>query len=106
MRLKQLKYFKDCETSEQARSLYQELVKKYHPDKNGDEEIFKEIGEEYSKITEYFEIKKMKKAEQKPRKKIKIAKEPANELAEAAGNFLTKLIKVALSSAEDFIELK
>ena len=47
---KKMKYFSGALTLEQAKSLFRSLCMEHHPDKGGDEEIFKEINAEW----EYF----------------------------------------------------
>lgn len=50
-----MKYFTDCKTVEEAKSLYKDLVKKYHPDIAGAEftEKMQEINAEFEKAFEY-----------------------------------------------------
>lgn len=43
-------YFKNAETLEQLRKQYKELLKKYHPDNGGSEEIMKAVNAEYDKL--------------------------------------------------------
>jgi hypothetical protein len=38
-----MNYFKDCKTLDQAKKHYWTLAKEHHPDKGGDEEIFKAV---------------------------------------------------------------
>ena len=45
-----MKYFKNVETLEQLRKQYRDLLKKYHPDNGGSEEITKEINNEYEQL--------------------------------------------------------
>ena len=40
-------YFTGCTTKEQLKKRHRELCKKYHPDKGGNEEIFKRMQAEY-----------------------------------------------------------
>jgi len=44
------RYFKDVETLEQLRKQYRDLLKQYHPDNGGSEEITKAINAEYDKL--------------------------------------------------------
>jgi len=44
------RYFKDVETLEQLRKQYRDLLKQYHPDNGGSEEITKAINTEYDKL--------------------------------------------------------
>lgn len=41
------KWFKDCRTAEQGKSLYRELVRKFHPDNGGSGIEIKEINSEF-----------------------------------------------------------
>ena len=43
-------YFKNVETLEQLRKQYRDLLKKYHPDNGGSEEITKAINTEYEQL--------------------------------------------------------
>lgn len=43
-------YFKSAETLEQLRKQYKVLLKKYHPDNGGSEEIMKAVNAEYDKL--------------------------------------------------------
>ena len=43
-------YFKDIETLEQLRKTYKNLLKQYHPDNGGSEEIMKAINVEYEQL--------------------------------------------------------
>ena len=43
-------YFKNIETLEQLRKAYKDLLKKYHPDNGGSEEITKAINSEYEQL--------------------------------------------------------
>ena len=43
-------YFKNIETLEQLRKAYRDLLKKYHPDNGGSEEITKAINSEYEQL--------------------------------------------------------
>lgn len=43
-------YFKNIETLEQLRKAYKDLLKKYHPDNGGSEEITKAINTEYEQL--------------------------------------------------------
>jgi len=40
-------YFKDINTLEELRKQYKELLKKYHPDNDGDVAIVQEVNAEY-----------------------------------------------------------
>jgi len=42
-----MKYFNDCKTIEQVKSLYKQLAKTHHPDCGGDTAIMQEINAEY-----------------------------------------------------------
>lgn len=44
------KYFKNVETLEELRKQYRDLLKKYHPDNGGSEEITKDINTEYEQL--------------------------------------------------------
>lgn len=43
----QTDYFKDCRTLDEARKTYYRLAMKFHPDKGGDEELFKELANQF-----------------------------------------------------------
>ena len=47
-----MKYFNNIHTLEELRKEYKRLVKKYHPDKGGNEETIKTINAEYEKAFE------------------------------------------------------
>lgn len=38
-----MKYFKNLETMEEVKKQYRKLAMKFHPDRGGDEEIFKKM---------------------------------------------------------------
>lgn len=40
-------FFKDCQTVEEAKFLYKNLARKYHPDLGGDLEMMKQVNHEY-----------------------------------------------------------
>ena len=42
-----MKYFKDLNSMEAVKKQYRKLAMKYHPDRGGDEETFKQINNEY-----------------------------------------------------------
>lgn len=42
-----MNYFKNCNTLDEAKKLYWDLAKQLHPDKGGDEEAFKVLGNEF-----------------------------------------------------------
>ena len=44
------KYFKNVETLEELRKQYRDLLKKYHPDNGGSEDITKDINTEYEQL--------------------------------------------------------
>ena len=45
-----MRYFKNVETLEELRKQYRDLLKKYHPDNGGSEEITKDINTEYEQL--------------------------------------------------------
>lgn len=45
-----MNYFENCQTLEDAKALYKELVKKNHPDIGGDLRTMQEINAEYAKF--------------------------------------------------------
>lgn len=45
-----LKYFMNCETLEELKSTYRNLVMKHHPDRGGDTATMQEINAEYDKV--------------------------------------------------------
>ena len=47
-----MKYFQNCSTLEELKAEYKKLVKKYHPDRGGDNETMKQINNEYEKAFE------------------------------------------------------
>ena len=42
-----MKYFKDLNSMEAVKKQYRKLAMKYHPDRGGNEEVFKQINNEY-----------------------------------------------------------
>ena len=48
------KYFNTCRTAEEGKSLYRKLVKQYHTDNGGDEEIIKQINIEFSEWWKHY----------------------------------------------------
>ncbi len=40
-------YFKDCTSLDEARKTYYRLAMKLHPDKGGDEELFKDLANQF-----------------------------------------------------------
>ena len=47
-----MKYFKNINTLEELRKEYKRLVKMYHPDNGGSEEVIKEVNTEYERMFE------------------------------------------------------
>lgn len=47
-----LKWFKDCKTQKEAKSLYHALCRKYHPDLGGDVATMQEINSEFERVFE------------------------------------------------------
>lgn len=43
----QTDYFKDCNSLDEARKTYYRLAMKFHPDKGGDVELFKEPANQF-----------------------------------------------------------
>src|SRR5690554_2696433 len=43
----QTDYFKDCTSLDEARKTYYRLAMKFHPDRGGDEELFKELANQF-----------------------------------------------------------
>ena len=49
-----MNYFQDVDTIEKAKSVYRELLMKFHPDHGGDEELTKEIINQFEKFLATF----------------------------------------------------
>ena len=60
-----MKYFKDLSSMEAVKKQYRKLAMKYHPDRGGNEEIFKAINNEYEQAMEQGKINETKKAKTK-----------------------------------------
>ena len=60
-----MKYFKDLSSMEAVKKQYRKLAMKYHPDRGGDEETFKQINNEYEEAMEQAKINETKKAKTK-----------------------------------------
>ncbi|MEX2336158.1 MAG: hypothetical protein WD555_02670 [Fulvivirga sp.] len=45
--MRQTNYFKDCTSLDEARKVYYRLAMKLHPDKGGDEELFKDLANQF-----------------------------------------------------------
>ena len=45
-----MRYFSDCKSMDDVKTMYRDLCKKYHPDLGGDEEIMKAINAEYERV--------------------------------------------------------
>ena len=45
-----MSWFSNCQTLEELKKLYKQLVFKHHPDRGGNEELMKQINVEYDKI--------------------------------------------------------
>ena len=60
-----MKYFKDLNSMEEVKKQYRKLAMKYHPDRGGNEEVFKQINKEYEQAMEKAKIKETKKAKTK-----------------------------------------
>lgn len=56
-----MKYFENLETMEEVKKQYRKLAMKFHPDKGGDEEIFKAINNEYEEAIEYAKQNELRK---------------------------------------------
>ena len=109
-----MKYFKNTYTEAEAKKRYRELSDIHHPDKGGNEEIFKEMSNEYQDFLVAFDRgKKSIAVEQtppsvhpenkpakpkKPRQKIAISKEYADEIKKDAGNIAKNIVFTGLDS--------
>lgn len=60
-----MKYFKNLETMEEVKKQYRKLAMKFHPDRGGNEEIFKEINNEYEEAIEYAKQNELNKTKTK-----------------------------------------
>ena len=60
-----MKYFKDLNSMEAVKKQYRKLAMKYHPDRGGDEETFKQINNEYEEAMEQARINETRKAKTK-----------------------------------------
>ena len=60
-----MKYFKDLNSMEAVKKQYRKLAMKYHPDRGGNEEVFKQINNEYEQAMEQAKINETKKAKTK-----------------------------------------
>ena len=60
-----MKYFKDLNSMEAVKKQYRKLAMKYHPDRGGNEEVFKQINNEYEEAMEQAKINETKKAKTK-----------------------------------------
>ena len=60
-----MKYFKNLNSMEEVKKQYRKLAMKYHPDRGGNEEIFKQINNEYEEAMEQAKINETKKAKTK-----------------------------------------
>ena len=60
-----MKYFKDLNSMEVVKKQYRKLAMKYHPDRGGNEEVFKQINNEYEEAMEISRINELKKAKNK-----------------------------------------
>ena len=60
-----MKYFKDLNSMEAVKKQYRKLAMKYHPDRGGNEEIFKQINNEYEQAMEQAKINETRKAKTK-----------------------------------------
>ena len=58
-------YFKDLNSMEAVKKQYRKLAMKYHPDRGGDEETFKQINNEYEEAMEQARINETRKAKTK-----------------------------------------
>lgn len=54
------KWFSDVTTAEECKKRYYSLCKDYHPDNGGNEDVFKEIQNEFSSAWEYYKNKHFK----------------------------------------------
>ena len=57
-----MKWFKGVSSIEELRKRYKELLKKYHPDNGGNEEVMKEINSQYDKL---FDVLSRSEAEER-----------------------------------------
>ena len=60
-----MKYFKDLNSMEAVKKQYRKLAMKYHPDRGGNEEVFKQINNEYEEAMEIAKANETKKAKTK-----------------------------------------
>ena len=60
-----MKYFKDLNSMEAVKKQYRKLAMKYHPDRGGNEEVFKQINNEYEEAMEQAKINETRKAKTK-----------------------------------------
>ena len=60
-----MKYFKDLNSMEAVKKQYRKLAMKHHPDRGGNEEVFKQINNEYEEAMEQARINETRKAKTK-----------------------------------------
>ena len=58
-----MKWFKNCESLEQLKKIYKELILKHHPDRGGDNATMAEINGEYEKMFKLLQEKSSNKTE-------------------------------------------
>lgn len=78
-----MRWFSSCNTMEELKKVYKELVLKYHPDRGGDNHVMAEINNEYEQAFKILQSKSTNKTEQAE----KVEEYPAiiNELLNLSG---------------------
>jgi len=69
-----MKFFKDCTTLEEVKSLYKKLALEYHPDRGGDTATMQAINAEYAFATAKL-VKGAKLSEEETEKEIRFSEE-------------------------------
>lgn len=93
-----LKWFKNCDSPEQAKAKFKDLANKYHPDKpTGNTKKFQEVKSEYDEIMTYFKVHHdIMPSSKQPKEKPTINSEYADNIVNNASEMVANGVKAGM----------